>query len=263
MAPERSGEKSIVFYDIASAPPKRTYAPNPWKARLALNFKSASYSTAWVELPDVASTRTALGVPPSRKFPDGSDFHTLPLLHDKMTNQYVGDSFDIALYLDDKYPDGPRLIAQGMAGVTKAWNDRIDQLFTRFVKLCVDGMPLNPDNADICRQTFASRGRLMGWDGDWTVKGDERGDMLAEFQAALGELEIYYSYTIDMQRRAESSGPFLSGEQPTYADLIVGGWLGYVHETLPPAELAGFQTWHNGRWGRIWRALAKYADSTK
>lgn len=208
----------------------------------------------------MASTREALGVPASRKFPNGSDFHTLPILYDGATEQYVGDSFDMALYLDDKYPDGPRLIPHGTAGVIKAWNDRVDQLFSCSVRLFVHGTPLNPDNADACRQIFVSRGqsfgppdkgRMMKWD-DLTVRGEQRTEMLAELEAALGELVAYYSY--------EGRGPFLSGQQPTYADLIVGGWLGYAHETLPPGDLAQLQTWHDGRWGDMWRALAKYAD---
>lgn len=218
------------------------------------------------------STRKALGVPPSRKFPDGSDFYTLPVVYDSATDQYIGDSWDIALYLDCKYPAGPRLVPQGMAGVTKAWNDRVDQLFTSFVRLLAHGTPFNPENADTSRQILVSRGqsffiratgRQMTWD-DCTAKGEERRQMLDDFRSALGELEQYYSFPEQhgTQCRAQGGGGlFLAGDEPTYADLIVGGWLGYVHETLPPSELAEFQAWHNGRWTKIWLALAKYADT--
>ena len=47
--------------------------PNPWKARLALNFKAAPYSTQWVPLPDVSKVRSGLGVPAGRKFADGTE----------------------------------------------------------------------------------------------------------------------------------------------------------------------------------------------
>ncbi|KJZ78252.1 hypothetical protein HIM_02290 [Hirsutella minnesotensis 3608] len=251
-------QKPLVVYDIASAPPRRTFAPNPWKARSALNFKAANYRTQWVELPDVESTRKGLGVPASRQFPDGTDFFTLPVLHDTEKNQFAGDTFDIALYLDEKYPDGPRLIPEGTVGVTKAWNDRVDALFSRFVRLNAHGTPLNPENAETCRQILVDRGRKfvpascpLTWD-DLAVTGDERRKTFAEYKEALGELEAYYRYAADKE------GPFLNGRQPVYADLIVAGWLGYSRATMPDDEWADLASWHNGRWGKIWNGLADY-----
>lgn len=234
--------------------------------RFALNLKSAAYSTNWVELPDVAKTRKDLGVPASRKFPDGTDFYTLPVLFDRSTKQYVGDSFEIALYLDHKYPDGPRLISPGTVGVTKAWNDRVDQFFSRFVQLFSHGMPLNPANIEESRKGLVHRGQsfvgkdiIKSWD-DCGVTGDKRTQMWAEFKAALSELESYYNYDGGHDRQAKSTGPFLDGERPTYADLIVGGWLGMAHATLSSDEWADFQSWHDGRWGKIWQKLEPYTS---
>jgi hypothetical protein len=81
----------IRFFDIASAPPRRTYAPNPWKTRYvasphyhtlrcqafyyinnpsyAINAKAVPYTTEWVELPDIKCTRLKYGVAPVRKLP--------------------------------------------------------------------------------------------------------------------------------------------------------------------------------------------------
>ncbi|KAI4181526.1 MAG: hypothetical protein LQ346_006755 [Caloplaca aetnensis] len=80
------GQKpTMTFYDIASGPPIHPYAPNPWKARYALNFTKTSYSTTWVPLPDVAATRKKLNVPAVRKHADGTDFDTLPVLTPPLT----------------------------------------------------------------------------------------------------------------------------------------------------------------------------------
>ena len=97
----------IVFYDIAMRPPveKNCCSPNPWKTRLALNFKGLPYSTSWVALPDIAKVRSSLKVPPCRKFADGTDFFTLPVIEDPATDSLVGDSFDIAVYLQNTYPN--------------------------------------------------------------------------------------------------------------------------------------------------------------
>ena len=50
------GDTGLVLYDVAFAAPydKNNCAPNPWKARYALNFKGAAYSTQWVQMPDIA-----------------------------------------------------------------------------------------------------------------------------------------------------------------------------------------------------------------
>ena len=76
--------KPLKFYDIAfRAPRKETNtAPNPWKARLALNFKALPYVTTWVPLPDVEKVRRNLQVPACRKFGDGSA--TTPCLYLKI-----------------------------------------------------------------------------------------------------------------------------------------------------------------------------------
>ncbi|PHH80935.1 hypothetical protein CDD82_1439 [Ophiocordyceps australis] len=259
MSSDQAGQKELVFYDIASGPPRRTFAPNPWKARFALNFKSASYSTKWVELPDVTPTRKAFAIPVSRKLPNGEDFHTLPVLYDTVKKQYIGDSFDIAVYLDEKYPSEKRLIPVGCKGVTCAWNDRINELFSRFVGLGSEGLPLNPAIADQCRQILVGRARVltnrpeMTWD-DCLIRGEARVKMMADFKKALGDLEPYYA-SPDV-----SEGPFLNGKEVCYADMIVGGWLGMIYASFSKEDLDTLESWHNGRWGKIWNGLAAYGD---
>lgn len=264
MASDNKGEKPLVLYDIASGPPRRTFAPNPWKSRLALNFKSASYTTHWVEIPDVTSTRKSLGVAAVRKFPDGSDFFTLPVVEDRTAERFVGDSFDIALFLDEKYPDGPRLIPPGMSGVTKMWNDQVDQLFTRFLQLVMHRFPFNPENAEKSKQILVDRAMKfrraagdvdtpMTWD-DFDIKGEKRTATMTEFKKALGGFEAFYGYG------QNQDGPFLNGRDATYADIIVAAWLGPFHQFLPADDLAEFGSWHGGRWTKIWKGLEKYAE---
>ena len=47
--------KEIIFYDIASSAPVRTFAPNPWKTRYALNHKKLPYETKPIDMPDIHS----------------------------------------------------------------------------------------------------------------------------------------------------------------------------------------------------------------
>ncbi|KAG6002631.1 hypothetical protein E4U21_002937 [Claviceps maximensis] len=116
--PTPSPTPLLTLYDIASQPPvqKTCFAPNPWKARFALNFKALAYKTTWVPLPDIPHLRKRLRLAPARFFADGTPYHTLPILHDPSaapspsadditdTGLLLGDSFDIATHLESEYP---------------------------------------------------------------------------------------------------------------------------------------------------------------
>jgi glutathione S-transferase len=246
-----TSDKQIVFYDIASAPPATTFAPNPWKTRYALNFKGVSYRTEWVELPDVTDVRKKLGAEPNRKHRDGSDFYTLPVIQDHSTGRIVGDTFEIALYLDEAYPNAPRLIPAGTVGVYAAFNIQVDAVFTNHTVLCMDCMPFNPATADKTKATFAWRAGKASWD-EMLPSEEARSGVLTSFEAALGGLVKCY--------RRLDEGPFLEGAKPTYADLIVGGWLAMMKRCLRSEEWKQLEAWHGGLWGNIDKALEKYAE---
>lgn len=106
----------LVFYDISSPLQPRSYAPNPSKSRYALGFKGVPFHTEWVDLPDIADVRRGLGCPPVRKFADGADFFTLPMLRDPRSGRVVGDSFLIAEWLDDNFPATPASDGGGGGG---------------------------------------------------------------------------------------------------------------------------------------------------
>ena len=100
-----SADADLIFYDIASGPPVRPFAPNPWKVRYALNLKGARFVTQWVDLADVAAVRQGLGMAPSRYHASGEPFPTQPIVQDARAPATVaGDSFDIAVFLDARYP---------------------------------------------------------------------------------------------------------------------------------------------------------------
>jgi glutathione S-transferase len=212
-----------------------------------LNAKSVPYQTEWVELPDVKATRIALGVPPVRKLPNGEDFYTLPIIHDTATDTYVGDSFDIAVYLDQKYPESGSRLFPGSIGVYRAFNAYVDALFTRYVALGVEGLPFNPETAEATKAEHVARFGVNSWD-DFSVKGEARQKMLEAFKADMEELATFYRF----------DGPFLEGQTMTYADIIVGGWLSMLKVTL--AEFYQIYEWQGGRWKRLHQALDQWAE---
>lgn len=267
----------IVFYDIAQRPPveETCCAVNPWKARLALNFKAVPYTTSWVRMPDISKVRSGLKVPACRKFADGSDFNTLPIIHDPATNSFKGDSFDIATYLQHTYPDSgagdlfpPQKIDYVLSNdITlliplseiretefveyARFNQNVDAVFTAHVGLMAYGIPLDPATAEITKADFVKRAGVGSWE-DFKVVGEVRETMKKSFENALADLSKLFV--------RDTAGPFLLGQKASYADLIVGGWLRMAHRTLPASEWEELRGWHGGVFGQLHDALDKYAE---
>ncbi|KAK2601764.1 hypothetical protein QQS21_004648 [Conoideocrella luteorostrata] len=267
----------IVFYDIAQRPPvtETCCAVNPWKSRLALNFKAVPYSTSWVKMPDISKLRTGLKVPACRKLADGSDYNTLPIIYDPATNSFVGDSFDIAVHLQHNYPFSgagdllpPQKLDYVFSNSAKLvvplselretnfpeyarFNTNIDAAFSAHVPLMVHGLPLDPATADITKAEFVKRAGVGSWD-DFALVGEAREKMKESFVAILGDVAKLFL--------KDTSGPFLLGQRASYADLIVGGWLRMMRMTLPESEWNEARGWHGGIFGKLYDALDKYAE---
>ena len=73
--------------------------------------------------------------------------------------------------------------------------------------------------------------------------------MVEDFETDMEEFAKLYRF---------ENGPFLEGETISYADIIVGGWLAWLKETLP--EWDQLCKWQAGRWKRLHDALDQWAD---
>lgn len=268
---------AIVLYDIAHRPPvaESCFSPNPWKSRFALNFKAVPYSTSWVGMPDISKVRRGLRAPASRKFADGSDYYTLPVIQDTATGATVGDSFDIAVYLQRTYPHSgagdlfPTQTldytfvqtvaftiplserADGDFAEYARFNTNVDAAFSTHVQLMVDGLLLDPATAEETKAEFARRAGLSSWD-DFSLTGQAREKLTESFRGMLGDLAKPFLENTD--------GPFLLGQQASYADFIVGAWLRMAQMTLPKPEWEEARCWHGRVFGRLHDALETYAE---
>jgi glutathione S-transferase len=273
----------LVLYDIAMRPPfaENCCSNNCWKARLALNFKALPYTTTWVPLPEVASTRRRLGVPACRKFADGSDFLTLPLLSDPDAGVLVGDSFDIAVHLQRTYPFAgagnlfPPLPARVAGyrygdvalpipltecrdadgfGDYAQFNVEVDAAFSANLGMAARGTPFDPAWEEEIKASWAKRAGVRSWD-DFQLEGAAREAVKKGMEAMMGRLwkEVL------TEGGKEGDGVFMLGETPCYADLIVGGWLRLLRATLGREEWEEVRGWQGGFWGRLHDALEVYA----
>lgn len=268
-----STSSPMLFYDIAMRAPveQNCCSPNPWKSRLALNFKGLPYATRWVAMPDITKVRSGLGVPPTRKFADGTDFYTLPVLEDPATGSLVGDSFDIAVYLQKTYPDAghdlfpPQTLdyefsqdiliplterREGFPEYAK-FNVMVDAAFTSHVQLGVQNLPFEPATAEATQAEFVRRAGVPSWEA-FALVGEAREKVKDSFRQALGGLAELFA--------RDASGPFLLGTRASYADLMVGAWLRMMRVTLPESEWEEMRGWHGGTFGRLYDALDVYRE---
>lgn len=264
----------LVFYDISSPIEPRSYAPNPSKSRLALSFKSVPFKTTWVDILDISDVRKGLDCPATRKFDDGSDYYTLPMLRDPASGSVIGDSFDIANYLEDTFPDsGGRLFPpnstqtglayespnkdtaffapltsnQGSKNEAYAkFNMHVDATFSAYIVLVAQYMPFNPNTAEAAKALFVQRAHLSSWD-DLSVQGEAKEQLKAAFETALTSLAHLF--------KVHESGPYLEGKEANYADLIVGGWLNMLSSTMPVEDWKDLRMWHSGVFACLHDAL--------
>ncbi|KAK3316929.1 hypothetical protein B0H66DRAFT_307843 [Apodospora peruviana] len=271
-----STKPNIILFDIAFAPPfsKNTCAPNPWKARYALNFKDVTYSTQWVQMPDITKTRKGLGVPPCRTLADGTEYYTLPIVTDATTGSAIGDSFDIATHLQDTYPSSGagdlfpspikldyvcpiKMTSATAPPLTKhnderqraeyaRFNNEVDTAFTAHVGLMVGGMRWDPALEGGIKAEFVRRAGAKRWEDLLVLESEAREKLIGSLRETLRDLAaLYYDRT----------GPFLLGNQPSYADIIVGGWLRFASKTLLEGEWTEIQGWYDGVFGTLHDAL--------
>lgn len=272
----------LIFYDISSPLEPCSYAPNPSKSRYALSFKNIPFTTKWTDILDIPVTRKGLHCAATRKLDDGSDYYTLPMLVDPNNDHAViGDSFDIANYLDERFPDPERALfpedAEGRKRLEKCWryespakdtmffapittnegkrngeyalfNLHVDATFTANMGLYGYNLPFNPESAERVKEIMAKRAHLPSWEV-LKVEGEEK---RAEMKKSMKEGLRSLAELFDAEGK---EGPFLMGTKSCYADLIVGGWLNFYGVIMPKNEWEEFEGWYGGVFGRLHAAL--------
>ncbi|KAH7069052.1 hypothetical protein BKA63DRAFT_100368 [Paraphoma chrysanthemicola] len=268
-----SDSDPLVLYDISSPLQPRSYAPNPSKARIALSFKRVPFTTKWVDIIDISNVRKELNCQATRKLDDGSDFYTLPMLK-ASTGEIIGDSFDIANYLEDTFPNSggclfpkdttgtgldykspnrdtmffaPLSLNEGKKNEAYAnFNTHIDATFSANMLLFGYFLPFNPSTAEAAKALMAKRAHMNSWE-DIHIQGDARVPLMADFKEKLSSLAQLFTIN--------DSGPFLEGKDANYADMIVGGWLNMLSTIMPKDEWEEFRTWYGGALARLHDAL--------
>jgi glutathione S-transferase len=182
------------LYELCGTDPARLFSPYCWRSRMALAHKGLAFES----VPWRFTERDRLAFAGHEK---------VPVLVDG--TQVVPDSWAIARHLDAAYPDAPSLLHGRPAGYRFliAWNDSV--VLAGLGRLIVSDIPALL-GADDRAYFVASRETRFGMTLQQVTA--DREARLPAFRAALQPLRL-----------ALREQPFLGGEAPDYADMVVFG----------------------------------------
>ncbi len=229
---------AIELFELCGRDPEIRFSPFVLRARMALAHKGLDHTP----IPWRFIEKDAIAF---------ADSKTVPVLRDGDT--VVADSWNIALYLEQTYPDRPSLFAgeAGFPGVVfvKNWVGSLFPLAGPLAMLPVWKL-LDEENKQYFRKTREERvGRTLE-----ELYGDEE-KRLDTFRKGLTPL-----------RTMLAEQPFIGGEHPNHADHLVFSTLQWIRIVNPVALLESddpVNTWFESMldaYGGIGRAMKTCRD---
>lgn len=255
----------ITLFDIPSTMPGNAWSLNTWRIRLALAYKGLPFRTEWVEYPDIKATLQKHNITPTDTSSDGTPYYSLPAIEDVddttgKVKAALADSFPIAQYLDEAYPDAPKLIPEGTLEDQKAFANGFMRsvLPVLIIIIKLTHAKLN----DASKDHFArARGRdfqpLFKVDNlvDWPWSPEDQAKLWADAKAALDKLDAKLSET-------DEKGPWYLGDKVSFADLVIGSCFIWMRLVLgeDSKEWANVKSWNGGRWQRYFEGVSQWRE---
>ncbi|HEY6630515.1 MAG TPA: glutathione S-transferase family protein [Rhizobiaceae bacterium] len=202
---------TIVLYDLVGEDASRPFSPHCWKTTMSLAHKGLDYRrapTPFTAVPEV----------------EGGVSKTVPVIRDGDT--LVADSFAIALYLDDAYPDRPTLFGgeggKAMGRFIERWSQLTLHPYLGAAALTDIHARLAPPD-----QAYFRDSREKRYGKPLEQVAAPRQEQLAAFRASLEPLRNMLTYQA-----------FIGGDAPLYPDYIVFGAFQWVRVMSPFQVLA-------------------------
>ena len=249
MVTKRMEDQVCLLSFVASERTRDGYIP-----RVVLNYKGIPHKTKWVDFPDIDSVAKRIGAPHTFVRRSGQPLYTVPILRDTTLDRSIAGSLQIALDLEHRYPNSPKLFPPGMEGIITDFDNK----FTRSVGGALAPLLLSRIWAQLrdgSKDYFrTSRERMYG---ETLEALSAPGAATAARWAAVREALEPFARDADA---CGESDILLFGERETYADVVAACWLGWARRTwgAETQEWAELETRHDGRWGRLTRAFRKW-----
>jgi glutathione S-transferase len=197
---------NLKLFELVGTDAARPFSPFCWRTRMALAHKGLSAES----LPWRFTEKQAIAPHGSEKVP--------VLLHD---DRPVVDSWTIANYLEDNFPDRPSLFGgqggRAMARILNWWGDIA--IVGGIFPLIIADIPKNLAEVDA---TYFRRSREARF-----------GKPLEEIMASRDAGVTAFRKSLEIMRLTLKTQPFLGGEAPNYADYIVFGGFQWARVVSP------------------------------
>jgi len=200
---------TVVLYDLVGREDRR-FSPHCWRTRMALAHK------------DLATEARATRFGEIQAICDGQQ-RTIPVIED--AGEIVADSWRIACYLEQRYPDRPSLFGadgESLTHFVQHWVHTVVQ--PGLVGLIIADIHDHLDSTD---QDYFRQSREQRFGRSLEAVQADRDQRLGEFRKAL-----------EPARRTVQDSPYLGGETPRYADYLLFGALQWSRVISPLALLA-------------------------
>jgi glutathione S-transferase len=200
-----------ALYSLCGADERRFFSPHCWKAVMALAHKGLDFE----EIPTTYARIRAIG---------GGVSSIVPVLDDN--GRLVSDSFDIALYLEEAYPEWPSLFngegGKALSRMVEGYSQMI--IHPAIMRIALLDIHANLDEGDKAYFRESRETRL--------------GKPL-EGVAADSEVEkAAFGAKLEPLRHMLKFQPFIGGQTPLFADYIVFGALQWLRVSAGLAMLA-------------------------
>ncbi|KAF8435668.1 hypothetical protein L210DRAFT_3550311 [Boletus edulis BED1] len=220
----------LVLYDILTKLPGNSCSPNPAKSRFVLSYKNLPFDTVFVEYCDIAPKMKEIGASPNKR--DGSTVYTLPVLSDPNTGALITDSWAIAVYLDETYPEKP-VFPKGSRGLIRSFDSAVGALLgpSFGFALLRSSQILNERGQKFfinSREAFFGEKRDAHWE--------------ALEQKYYGSAKLWYE---------EIEGEWVMGDTFSYADIIFAAHSFWLKKVCRDDEWKRIASLHDGRWKRL------------
>jgi glutathione S-transferase len=212
----------ITLYDLAAANPAIRFSPYVWRTRFCLLHKGLAFDA----IPWRFTDKDALAPTEQGRVP--------VIVDNDRGGRWVADSWQIARYLDDTYPERPAIMAtaaeRAQGRLTAVWAETA--VHAAGFPLILGNLfaHLDPKDQPYFRQ---SREERFGQTLEQLTVAPAAG--IAALRKSLAPAEA-----------ALAEAAFLSGERPGFADFALAGSLLWIWITAPVAPLDA--TSGVGRW---------------
>ena len=230
---------------------------------LALNYKGIPYRTQWVEHPDIAATLSSIGVKPNP--PTAFAQYTVPAIYDPRTRTAIQDSVKIAAYLDETYPETPRLLDPSTVVLETAFQDAlfhaVHQPANPLVLPTCIGFLL-PSGAAYFRPKMEA---LMGRKISELCPPEKRPEQWAAVERGFGALASWFESAGDDRLLFTGGGPNGENGRVSHADTGLAAFLIFLRFCLgkDSEEWRQVESWNGGRWQRVLDYFEKWTDASR